>query len=96
MEDTSKGVLELIITALVENPDQVKVTRKVDEMGVLLTVQVEGSDAGLIIGRKGNNIQAIRTVISAIGMKNKERVHVKLDVPEKPTKKGFSPKSDIL
>jgi len=87
MEDTTKGVLELVLKALVEHPDKVKVVRKVDEMGVLFSVQLGEGDAGLVIGRQGKNIQAIRTIISAIGMKNKERVHIKLEVPEKRLEK---------
>ena len=36
----------------VSNPDKVKVERKVDEMGVLLTLSVDPMDMGLIIGEK--------------------------------------------
>jgi len=46
---------------------------------------------GLVIGKKGMLIQAIRTVISTLGMKNKARVHIKLDVPEIPRRRERRP-----
>jgi len=39
-ETPDKDFLEFIIKALVDNPDDVKVDRKVDEMGVLLSFLV--------------------------------------------------------
>jgi uncharacterized protein len=53
--------LEYVIKALVDAPDQVKVNRTVDEMGVLLTLEVGASDMGKIIGRQGNTAKAVRT-----------------------------------
>ena len=38
--------LEYVVKALVEHPSDVKVTRVVDEMGVLITLDVNGGDMG--------------------------------------------------
>ena len=67
--------LEYVVKALVDNPDAVKVSRKVDEMGVLITLDVHQEDMGKIIGRQGNTAKAIRTLLRVIGMKNNARVN---------------------
>ncbi|MBU6427124.1 KH domain-containing protein [Patescibacteria group bacterium] len=74
--------LEFIIKALVDNPDQVKVARSVDEMGVLLTLEVAAADMGKIIGRQGNTAKSIRTLLRVVGMKNNSRVNLKINEPE--------------
>ncbi|GIW66849.1 MAG: hypothetical protein KatS3mg095_0747 [Candidatus Parcubacteria bacterium] len=74
-------VLESIIKALVNNPEDVKITRHLDELGVLLKIKVNPQDMGLIIGRKGEMIKAIKIVMRAIGLKNHARLNIKVDEP---------------
>src|SRR3989339_1287255 len=74
--------LDYVIKALVDNPDDVKITRTVDEMGVLLTLVVHKDDMGKIIGRSGATAKAIRTVLRVVGMKNDARVNLKIEEPE--------------
>lgn len=74
--------LEYVIKALVDNPNEVKVNRTVDEMGVLLTLEVGAADMGKIIGRQGNTAKAIRTLLRVVGMKNNSRVNLKINEPE--------------
>lgn len=71
-------VLETILKAIVSNPNAVKIDRQIDERGVLLTVDVDPSDMGHLIGRKGNTIQAIRTILKIVGAKNQARVNIKI------------------
>jgi len=73
--------LEYVIKALVDAPEQVKTTRTVDEMGVLLTLEVGAIDMGKIIGRQGNTAKAIRTLLRVVGMKNNSRVNLKINEP---------------
>jgi predicted RNA-binding protein YlqC (UPF0109 family) len=73
--------LDYVIKALVDNPDQVKTTRTVDEMGVLLTLEVGAADMGKIIGRQGNTAKAVRTLLRVVGMKNNSRVNLKINEP---------------
>jgi predicted RNA-binding protein YlqC (UPF0109 family) len=73
--------LENIIKALVNNPDDVKITRSLDELGVLLKIKVNPQDMGLIIGRKGTIIQAIKTIMKAIGIKHHARINIKVEEP---------------
>lgn len=74
--------LEYVVKALVDNPDDVKITRTVDEMGVLLTLLVNRDDMGKVIGRSGQTAKAIRTVLRVVGMKNDARVNLKIEEPE--------------
>lgn len=74
--------LEYVVKGLVDTPDAVKVTRTVDEMGVLLTLDVDAADMGKIIGRSGNTAKAIRTLLRVVGMKNNSRVNLKINEPE--------------
>ena len=77
-----KAFLEYIVTSLVDNPEDVKIDRVVDEMGVLITMTVNKNDMGKIIGRQGNTAKAIRTLLRVIGMKNNARVNLKINEPE--------------
>ena len=74
--------LEYVIKALVDNPDDVKINRTVDEMGVLLTLSVHKDDMGKVIGRSGQTAKAIRTILRVVGMKNDARVNLKIEGPE--------------
>ncbi len=74
--------LEIVINALVDHPESIKVNRAVDEMGVLLTLDVHPEDMGKVIGRSGNTAKAIRTLLRVVGMKNNARVNLKISEPE--------------
>src|SRR3989339_1651420 len=88
MQGSDAVLLETIIKAIVENSQSVKVNRKVDEMGVLLTVTLDEKDAGAVIGKDGSTIQSIRKIMKIVGMKQNARINIKLDVPERRGKKN--------
>ena len=73
--------LDFVVRSLVEHPDDVKIVRTVDEMGVLMTLDVNAEDMGKIIGREGNTAKAIRTLLRVVGMKNNARVNLKINEP---------------
>ena len=81
-----QAFLEVLIKSLVMAPDGVKVDRKVDEMGVLLTLRVAPEDMGSIIGRQGSTAKAIRTLLRIVGAKNNARVNLKIEEPEGSTR----------
>lgn len=80
--EKDQAFLESLVKELVDNPEDVKVTRAVDEMGVLLTLDINAEDMGKIIGRSGNTAKAIRTLLRVVGMKNNARVNLKINEPE--------------
>jgi len=81
--------LEYLVKSLVDNPDKVEVDRKVDEMGVLLTLKVSPEDMGKIIGRSGNTAKAIRSLLRIVGIKNNARVNLKIEEPEGGMRSGM-------
>ena len=73
-----KELVETIAKALVDSPDQVKVTEEVNEKGMLITLSVAKEDIGKVIGKQGRVANAIRSVVKAVAIKN--GVHVIVDI----------------
>ena len=73
--------IEFVVKAIVDRPEKVVVTRKIDEMGVLITLDVAQEDMPKIIGKMGNNAKALRTLLRVVGMKNNARVNLKINEP---------------
>ncbi len=74
--------IEYIVKKIVDKPEAVEVIRTVDERGVLLTLKVDPSDMGYVIGRHGNTAKAIRTLLRTVGVHNDARVNLKIFEPE--------------
>lgn len=77
--------LEYILKAIVDFPDAVKVTRTIDQLGVLLTVVVDTKDMGTIIGKKGKTANALRVLLRVIGAKENAHVNMKIIDTERKT-----------
>jgi len=77
-----RDFVEYIVKQIVNKPDGVEVSRKTDEMGVLLEVKVDPEDMGLLIGRAGSTAKAIRTLARIVGMRNNARVNLRIIEPE--------------
>lgn len=73
--------LEYVVKALVSHPEDVKIKRTVDEMGVLMLLDVHPDDMGKVIGRSGNTAKAIRILLRVVGMKNNARINLKINEP---------------
>ena len=80
-EVKDKEFLEFVVKSLVDHPDDVKIDRTVDEMGVLLTLKVNPEDMGQIIGRQGATVRAIRSLVRIVGLKSHARVNLKIEEP---------------
>jgi hypothetical protein len=78
--------LEYLVKSIVDHPDDVKIERKVDEMGVLLDLKVNQEDMGMLIGRLGSTAKAIRTLLRIIGARHNARVNLKIEEPEGSTR----------
>ena len=80
-DTTDKEFVEHVVKQIVEKPEAVKVERTVDEMGVLLTLEVDKDDMGKIIGKSGQTAKALRILLRVIGSKNNARVNLKIVEP---------------
>lgn len=81
-EGPDRDFIENVVKQIVDNPDEVNVTRGVDEMGVLITLQVAKEDMGKIIGKNGQTAKALRILLRVIGSKNNARVNLRIIEPE--------------
>jgi len=79
---TDKEFVSMVVKSIVDNPDDVIVERNVDEMGVLVTLQVNPEDMGYVIGKDGSTAKAIRTLLRIVGARNNARVNLKIIEPE--------------
>lgn len=70
--------LQSVVTPLVQNPEEVSIEETHDDLGTLLTLKVASSDMGVIIGKGGKTIEAIRTVLRVFGSKTEARVNIRL------------------
>ncbi|HEX9723715.1 MAG TPA: KH domain-containing protein [Vicinamibacteria bacterium] len=73
-----KELLELIAKALVDNPDAVSVSEVGGEQTTILELRVAQEDLGKVIGKQGRTARAIRTILSAAGMKLRKRFHLEI------------------
>ena len=69
-------ILKTIIENLVENKEEVSVTRVDDEKGILLKVKVAQSDMGKVIGKQGKVAKAIRVIMKSVTSNEQKNVGV--------------------
>ena len=93
---TDQEFLEFAVKALVDNPEDVKVERKIDEMGVLITLDVNPQDMGMVIGREGQTAKALRTILRVIGARNNARVNLKINEPEGSDRAQRAPRQEAV
>lgn len=74
-----KGLLEVIAKSLVDNPDEVAVTEKETEKGLVLELKVAPSDMGKVIGKQGRIAKAIRSVVKAAASRENKQVSVEIE-----------------
>jgi uncharacterized protein len=77
-----KELLEYIVKSIVNKPDEVEITEResVDFPGLtILTIKVAEDDIGIVIGKRGRTINAVRDIISINAIRSKKRVRVNLE-----------------
>lgn len=92
-----KELLEHIVKSIVNNPDAVVVDEKesVDFPGLtILTIDVAEEDKGIIIGRKGRTINAIRDLITISAIRQDKRVKVMIKDDQKPVEEVKEEKTE--
>ena len=83
-EKEEAAFLKNIVQKVVDSPDKVTVEQEIDKQGVKLTLAVDPSDMGKVIGAQGRMAIAIRTIMHAYGGQNEAKVSVIIEEPEKP------------
>ncbi len=81
-KEADREFVEYVVKALVDQPEKVKVERKIDERGVLIELTVAPEDMGKVIGKSGQTAKSIRTLLRVVGAKHNARVNFKIVEPE--------------
>ncbi len=77
-----RDFVEYVVKQMVDHPEDVIVTRTVDDMGVLITLSVNKEDMGKIIGKSGQTAKSLRVLLRMVGSRSNERVNLKIAEPD--------------
>lgn len=80
-----KDLLNFIVTNLVTKPDAVSIDEQSDNGNVNLNLTVDPQDMGIIIGKSGQTIRAIRKLLTVRAIAENVRVNLQLNEPTIPT-----------
>jgi hypothetical protein len=78
-----KELVEYLVKALVDKPEEVKISQIDEESVTILEIRVASDDAGKVIGKEGRIANAIRTIVKAAGAKNMKRITVEIMTQER-------------
>ncbi len=73
--------LRFVLESIIEDKDELVVESKIDELGILLTVQVSDRDMGKLIGKSGQTVKALRTLLRILGGNLQQRINLKILEP---------------
>lgn len=71
-----RALIESIVTPLVDNPEEIVVTKKEEERKIVYHLTVHPDDVGKVIGKNGRIAKAIRTVVYAAKTDGKKRIYL--------------------
>jgi uncharacterized protein len=77
-KSTLKQLIEYLVKALVDEPEQVNIVEVPGEEATTYEVRVAPDDLGKVIGKQGRIANALRTVAKAAAMKEKKKVYVEI------------------
>jgi len=70
--------LQFIVENLVKNKEDISIERTEDELGILLTLKVNKDDMWVIIGKSGNTINSIRSILKVLWLRLDKRINLKV------------------
>jgi predicted RNA-binding protein YlqC (UPF0109 family) len=79
-----KKALSYIVSAIVDDPKQVKITEEETDGVINFTVTVAKEDMGKIIGKNGKVIKAIRNVVKIPAIKLEKKIYISLSENPQP------------
>lgn len=77
--EVAKEYVLAVLRPLCEFPDQLELEDTMDEKGILIKAWAYHSDIGRLIGKKGETVNALRSLLRALGTKNEARYSLKID-----------------
>lgn len=76
-----KDLLSFIVTSLVSKPETVTIDEQNEDGNMNLILTVDPTDMGLIIGKSGQTIRAIRKLLTVRAIAENVRVNLQLVEP---------------
>lgn len=73
-----EALIETIVSALVDYPDEVQVTSREEADRIVYVLSVNKEDMGKIIGKQGRVAKAIRTVVYAAGSAQQKKIYLEI------------------
>lgn len=73
MANEMQTLIEMLAKALVDKPEEVKVTEVEGEQTTVIELRVAKEDLGKVIGKQGRTARALRTILSAASTKIRRR-----------------------
>ena len=73
-----KEIVEYLVKLIVDKPEEVEIAEKRGEQVIIFEVRADKQDFGKILGKHAKNIQAIRTLVSAIAAKTGKRTIIEI------------------
>jgi predicted RNA-binding protein YlqC (UPF0109 family) len=73
-----KELVEIIAKALVDHPEEVRVSEVATDKAIVYELSVHPSDMGKIIGKQGRIAKSIRTVLSAAAVRKNKKVQLEI------------------
>ena len=73
-----KDMIEYLVKALVDEPEQVNITEVPGEESTTYEIRVASNDLGKVIGKQGKIANSLRTIAKAAAMRDKRRIYVEI------------------
>lgn len=73
--------LRYVLESIVDDRGELSIVSTIDDLGVLHTVKVSDRDMGKLIGKGGQTVKALRTLLRLIGGNSKQRINLKILEP---------------
>lgn len=73
--------LRFVLESICDDKADLHIDGRIDELGVLLTVRVSDRDMGKLIGKGGQTVKALRTLLRILGSGSKQRINLKIMEP---------------
>lgn len=77
-----ESYLSNVLKGFVDHPEDIEISRTLDNYGVLLTFRVHKNDMGKVLGKEGIFItKTLRPLFHAVGLKHGAKLSLKVNEP---------------
>ena len=82
---TVQELIEMVVKALVDRPDEVVVKKVEGERSIVFEVRVATDDVGKVVGKGGRIANSLRTIVRAAGARDRKSIWIDINtLPDEP------------